>query len=85
MEESVRLSKLAKDSVRFATVFTPWFLVVFGLLGKVDFSQPTEVVRTGLIAWVTAALVSIPFAIGLHAVQRALTRRKEDQKCDKSV
>lgn len=47
MDKSVRLSKLAKGIVRFATVFTPWFLVVSGLLGKVDFYQPTEVVRTG--------------------------------------
>ncbi len=81
-----RVGRILKDSARFATTaITPWFLVVFGMLGGVDFSQPTKVVRAGLIAWIVAALVSIPFDVGLHAIQHALTRKRGGQKGDKGV
>lgn len=79
------IGQLLKDSARFATTVTPWVFVVLGILGKVDFSQPSEVVRRLVIAWVTAALVSIPFDILIYALEGSLKRRKTEQKADRGT
>lgn len=61
---------LVKDSARFATILTPWVVVVLGIFGNVDFSQRWEVITRLVTTWATVALISIPFDLAIYALEQ---------------
>lgn len=59
--------------------------VVLGILRKVDFSERRDLVGRLAIAWVAAALVSIPFDSVIYALEERMKRKRAEQQADSGI